>query len=206
MNRRAPSTVNDMTNNVSRTMTRLILLSFTILGFFPQIAFAESPMQDACELVLNQAKLTPESDCFAIEVISGIGPCVEPPMAMITNGCETSIELEHPESDKCETFPCPFEDIAVDPGESLVLSVATHNDRWVQDLEYSEAWDIDVVQEDASYLFNLAYSYRRVEHAQVPSTTNVFGCRQVGGENTALWVMLLSLGLFVDRRGRKKIR
>ena len=186
-------------------MTRLILLSLTILSMFSSSAWAMSPAEPACEMVLHEASLTPASDCFAIEIFSGISACTERPMAMITNGCEVPIEADHTDTDDCHTGFCPFDDIRVEPGETLVLGLAQSSDLGGAALGASSAWDIEVVQEDTDYTFELSYTYRKVDEVDVPPTTRFFGCRQVSGETTALWLILFGFAMWVERRSRKPL-
>ena len=179
-------------------MTRLIFLCLTILGTFSSSAWAMSPVEPACEMVLHKASLTPASDCFSIEIFSGISACTERPMAMITNGCEVPIEADHTDTDDCQSGYCPFEDIRVEPGETLVLGLAQSSDLAAS--TSPSVWEIEVVQEELDYTFELSYTYRMAEQVEVPPTHNVFGCRQLGGETTALWLMLFSFAMWAQRR------
>ena len=187
-------------------MTRLILLSLTILCAFSSPASANCPVEPACEMILHKANLTPGSDCFSIEVISGIGPCHDAPMAMITNGCESSMAVNHTGEPDCDSTYCPFKELDVEPGETLVLSLADPQDLSWAMTPSSQSWNVEVVQEESAYEFELSYTYRQVDTLEVPSTTNVYGCRQVGGENAALLMILLSMALLVDRRRVKQVR
>ena len=206
MNRGAPASVYEITNNVSRNMTRLILLSLTILCAFSSPASANCPVEPACEMILHKANLNPGSDCFNFEVISGIGSCYDAPMAMITNGCESSMAVNHMGEPDCNSTYCPFKELDVEPGETLVLTLADPQDLGWSMRPSSQSWNVEVVQDQSTYEFELSYTYRQVDTVEVPSTTNVYGCRQVGGENAALLMMLLSMALLVDRRRLKQDR
>ena len=184
-------------------MTRLIFLCLTILGTFSSSAWAMSPAEPACEMVLHKANLSPASDCFAIEVFSGIASCNERPMAMITNGCDEVMEADHADIDDCQAGYCPFEDVRVEPGETLIFGLTQSPDLEGAALGASSAWDIEVVQEDTDYTFELSYTYRMVDEVDVPPTTSFFGCRQVSGETTALWLVLFGFAMWVERRSRK---
>lgn len=187
-------------------MTRLILLSFTILCSFSFTASAESDVEPACETILHKANLTPGSDCFNFEIISGIGSCYDAPMAMVTNGCESPMAINHADESDCESTYCPFQALQVEPGETLVLSLADPKELEWGATPAAQSWDVEVIQDQATYQFELSYSFRQVDAVETPSTTNVYGCQQTGGENAALLMMLLSMALLVDRRRLKRVR
>ncbi len=187
-------------------MTRLILLSLTILCAFSSTASAESPVEPACEMVLHKANLTPGSDCFSFEIISGIGSCYDAPMAMITNGCEASMSVNHMDEPDCDSNYCPFKELQVEPGETLVLSLTDPQGQDWGVTPAAQSWNVEVIQEEEFYQFELSYSFRQVDNIEVPSTTNIYGCQQAGGENAALLMMLLSMALLVDRRRLKRVR
>ena len=206
VNRGAPASVNRISNNVSRNMTRLILLSLTILCAFSSPASANCPVEPACEMILHKANLTPGSDCFNFEVISGIGSCHEAPMAMITNGCESPMAVNHMNEPDCDATYCPFKELQVEPGETLILTLEDPQALTWSVSPVSQNWDVEVIQDEAVYQFELSYSFREVGVVETPSTTNIYGCQQAGGENAALLMMLLSMALLVDRRRLKRVR
>ncbi|MBT6433407.1 MAG: hypothetical protein HOK28_09970 [Deltaproteobacteria bacterium] len=185
-------------------MTRLIFLCLTILSTFSSSAWAMTPAEPACEMVLHKANLSPASDCFAIEVFSGIASCNELPMAMITNGCELPIEADHREIDDCQNGYCPFEGIRVEPGETLVFGLTQSPDLESTALAGPSTWDIEVALDDTDYTFELSYTFRMVDEVDVPPTSSFFGCRQVNGETTALWLFLFGFAMWVERRSRKQ--
>lgn len=187
-------------------MPKLNLLICLATLLVPIYGGATSPIPETCELLAERVELTPPSECFSVELLAGMSACDESPLAMFVNGCEASLYLTQSEFMDCSVEACPFEGFEVTAGESLVLAIGFKQAQWSEEQDYTESWTVGVKASDLEHVIHLSYRYRHVPNSESPSNGSLFGCQQVGGEAAALWVMLMSMALIIDRRLKRRRR
>ena len=188
-------------------MPRVILLSLTILCAFSSKVAAESPIEYPCELVLNKVELTPSLDCLSFEAMSEPGSCYDGPVAILTNTCESALAIDHLDTTDCDALYCPFQDLLIEAGESRVLSLGFPLEPWGAEPESSYDWTLQVTQDETVYQLELAYTYG---YADLPGVqgpvSDAGGCQQIGSQAAPLWLLLLGMVFFMNRRRCQRVR